>query len=32
MTESLGEIAQRIRTAHADAKGPLYEALGITIS
>ncbi|MFB7112523.1 hypothetical protein [Streptomyces sp. NPDC056291] len=32
MTESLGDIAQRIHTADADKKGPLYEALGITIS
>ncbi|MFF4960178.1 recombinase family protein [Streptomyces sp. NPDC001222] len=32
ITESLGDIAQRIQTASADKKGPLYEALGITIS
>ncbi|MER5757394.1 zinc ribbon domain-containing protein [Streptomyces sp. NPDC002088] len=32
ITESLGEIAQRIHTAAADKKSPLYEALGITIS
>ncbi|MFF3909829.1 recombinase family protein [Streptomyces sp. NPDC001848] len=32
ITESLGGIAQRIHTASADKKGPLYEALGITIS
>jgi site-specific DNA recombinase len=32
MAESLGDIAQRIQTADADKKGPLYEALGITIS
>ncbi|WP_341849498.1 zinc ribbon domain-containing protein [Streptomyces yokosukanensis] len=31
ITESVGEIAQRIQTA-AEKKGPLYEALGITIS
>ncbi|MEW1778722.1 recombinase family protein [Streptomyces sp. NPDC086777] len=32
ITDSLGDIAQRIHTADADKKGPLYEALGITIS
>ncbi|MGW5201555.1 hypothetical protein [Streptomyces spiralis] len=32
ITERLGNIAQRIQAAHADKKGPLYEALGITIS
>ncbi|MGW7410509.1 hypothetical protein ACWGI9_43785, partial [Streptomyces sp. NPDC054833] len=32
MTESLGDIAQRIHTATADKKGALYEALGITVS
>ncbi|MGX1911915.1 hypothetical protein ACWIID_24070 [Streptomyces phaeochromogenes] len=32
ITESLGDIAQRIQTADAEQKGPLYEALGITIS
>jgi hypothetical protein len=32
MTESLGDIAQRIHTATADKKGAFYEALGITIS
>ncbi|MFF5010540.1 recombinase family protein [Streptomyces phaeochromogenes] len=32
ITERLGDIAQRIHTADAEAKGPLYEALGITIS
>ncbi|MEU6221336.1 hypothetical protein ABZ845_28130 [Streptomyces sp. NPDC047022] len=32
ITESLGDIAQRIQTAAAEKKGPLYEALGITIS
>jgi Replication-relaxation len=32
LTESLGSIAQRIQTVRADKKGPLYEALGITIS
>ncbi|MEU6221338.1 recombinase family protein [Streptomyces sp. NPDC047022] len=32
MTESLGDIAQRIHAAAVDEKGPLYEALGITIS
>ncbi|WP_344412031.1 zinc ribbon domain-containing protein [Streptomyces glomeratus] len=31
ITESLGHIAQRIQTA-AEKKGPLYDALGITIS
>ncbi|MEU6572518.1 recombinase family protein [Streptomyces sp. NPDC046805] len=31
ITESLGDIAQRIQTTDADKKGPLYEALGITI-
>ncbi|MGW3950951.1 recombinase family protein [Streptomyces sp. NPDC004752] len=30
--ESLGDIAQRIQTATAEKKGPLYQALGITIS
>ncbi|MFD0503653.1 hypothetical protein ACFQ0G_13115 [Streptomyces chiangmaiensis] len=32
ITESLGNIAQRIRTADTEKKGPLYEALGITVS
>nr|WP_234378840.1 hypothetical protein [Streptomyces sp. FXJ1.172]WEO94317.1 hypothetical protein A6P39_010035 [Streptomyces sp. FXJ1.172] len=32
ITESLGDIAQRIQTAAIEKKGPLYEALGITIS
>ncbi|MFD4975107.1 hypothetical protein [Streptomyces sp. NPDC058424] len=32
IAESLGDITQRIHTANADKKGPLYEALGITIS
>ncbi|MGW4562139.1 recombinase family protein [Streptomyces sp. NPDC004561] len=32
ITESLGEIAQRIQTAAAEKKGALYDALGITIS
>ncbi|MFE2971224.1 hypothetical protein ACFXKC_48070 [Streptomyces sp. NPDC059340] len=32
ITESLGDIAQRIHTTDAGKKGPLYEALGITIS
>ncbi|MGW7425056.1 recombinase family protein [Streptomyces sp. NPDC054813] len=32
ITDSLGDIAQRIRMADTDKKGPLYEALGITIS
>ncbi|MGW1802347.1 zinc ribbon domain-containing protein [Streptomyces sp. NPDC001984] len=32
ITESLGDIAQRIHTASTEKKGPLYEALGITIS
>ncbi|MED7829058.1 hypothetical protein VXC91_46405, partial [Streptomyces chiangmaiensis] len=32
MAESLGDIAQRIHSVDADKKGPLYEALGITIS
>ncbi|WP_405884008.1 hypothetical protein OG747_38790 [Streptomyces sp. NBC_01384] len=32
ITESLGDIAQHIRTADTEKKGPLYEALGITIS
>ncbi|MFI1166122.1 zinc ribbon domain-containing protein [Streptomyces sp. NPDC020801] len=32
ITESLGDIAQRIQTAAAEKKGPLYDALGITIS
>ncbi|MGW0631048.1 recombinase family protein [Streptomyces sp. NPDC002758] len=32
ITESLGDIAQRIRTADTEKKAPLYEALGITIS
>ncbi|KOV57570.1 hypothetical protein, partial [Streptomyces sp. MMG1121] len=32
ITERLGVIAQRIQTADADKKEPLYEALGITIT
>ncbi|WP_328394242.1 hypothetical protein OHS70_05560 [Streptomyces sp. NBC_00390] len=32
IAESLGDIAQRIQTADTDKKGPLYEALGITVS
>ncbi|MGW4817502.1 recombinase family protein [Streptomyces sp. NPDC004227] len=32
ITERLGDIAQRIQAADADKKGPLYEALGITIA
>ncbi|MGI5135497.1 recombinase family protein [Streptomyces sp. CA-106110] len=32
ITERLGNIAQRIEVVDADKKGPLYEALGITIS
>ncbi|MGW1915716.1 zinc ribbon domain-containing protein [Streptomyces sp. NPDC002076] len=32
ITESLGDIAQRIQTAAVEKKGPLYDALGITIS
>ncbi|MFB7575306.1 hypothetical protein [Streptomyces sp. NPDC056165] len=32
LTESLGDIAQRIHAADTEKKGPLYEALGITIS
>ncbi|MER7840911.1 hypothetical protein ABTY98_34700 [Streptomyces sp. NPDC096040] len=32
ITDSLEDIAQRIRTADAEKKGPLYEALGITIN
>ncbi|WP_345128247.1 recombinase family protein [Streptomyces chiangmaiensis] len=32
ITERLEDIAQRIRTADTEKKGPLYEALGITIS
>ncbi|WP_167500906.1 hypothetical protein [Streptomyces malaysiensis] len=32
ITDSTGDIAQRIHTADADKKGPLYDALGITIS
>ncbi|GAA3477288.1 hypothetical protein [Streptomyces yanii] len=32
ITESLGDIAQRIQTAAVEKKGPLYEALGVTIS
>ncbi|WP_221305078.1 alcohol dehydrogenase catalytic domain-containing protein [Streptomyces sp. Ag109_O5-1] len=32
ITDSLGGIAQRIHTADTDKEGPLYEALGITIS
>ncbi|MEV6591013.1 hypothetical protein [Streptomyces acidicola] len=32
MTERLGNFAQRIHAADAAKKGPLYEALGITIS
>lgn len=32
ITESLGDIAQRIHTADTDKKGPLYEMLGITIT
>ncbi|WP_406443018.1 hypothetical protein OHB00_42110 [Streptomyces sp. NBC_00631] len=32
ITESLGDIAQRIQTAALEKKGQLYDALGITIS
>ncbi|WP_434101149.1 type III secretion system chaperone family protein [Streptomyces malaysiensis] len=32
VTKSLGETAQRIHTASTEQKGPLYDALGITIS
>lgn len=32
IAESLGDIAQRIHAAGAGKKGPLYEALGITVS
>ncbi|MGW2936649.1 hypothetical protein ACWDA7_33430 [Streptomyces sp. NPDC001156] len=32
ITERIGDIAQRIQAADPDKKGPLYEALGITIS
>ncbi|MGW1913125.1 recombinase family protein [Streptomyces sp. NPDC002076] len=32
ITESLGDIAQRIQRAAVEKKGPLYDALGITIS
>jgi hypothetical protein len=32
ITERLGDIAQRIQAVDAAKKGPLYEALGITIS
>ncbi|MFF3467974.1 hypothetical protein [Streptomyces sp. NPDC002619] len=32
ITDSLADVAQRIHAADADKKGPLYEALGITIS
>ncbi|MFD7433753.1 hypothetical protein [Streptomyces sp. NPDC059861] len=32
ITESLGDIAQRIHAADTEKKSPLYEALGITIS
>ncbi|MFI1166163.1 recombinase family protein [Streptomyces sp. NPDC020801] len=32
ITERLGDIAQRIQAADADKKGPLHEALGITIT
>ncbi|WP_327328654.1 hypothetical protein OG735_34595 [Streptomyces sp. NBC_01210] len=32
MAERLGDIAQHIHAADADTKGPLYEALGITIT
>ncbi|MFJ9906947.1 hypothetical protein ACIRVK_29315 [Streptomyces sp. NPDC101152] len=32
ITESLGDIAQRIQLAAVEKKGPLYEAPGITIS
>ncbi|MFF4690502.1 recombinase family protein [Streptomyces sp. NPDC001307] len=32
ITESLGDIAQRIQVAAVEKKGPLYDALGITIS
>ncbi|MEU2165639.1 hypothetical protein [Streptomyces sp. NPDC019208] len=32
ITDGLGDIAQRIHSASADKKGPLYEALGITIT
>ncbi|GGJ32228.1 hypothetical protein GCM10010121_049250 [Streptomyces brasiliensis] len=32
VTERLGDIAQRVHAVDAEEKGPLYEALGITIS
>ncbi|MGW1159441.1 recombinase family protein [Streptomyces sp. NPDC002519] len=32
ITERLGDIAQRVHAVGAEKKGPLYEALGITIS
>ncbi|MET8956036.1 recombinase family protein [Streptomyces sp. NPDC004533] len=32
ITERLGDIAQRVHAVDAEKKGPLYEALGITIS
>jgi hypothetical protein len=32
ITGSLGDIAQRIQVAPVEKEGPLYEALGITIS
>ncbi|MEW1780472.1 zinc ribbon domain-containing protein [Streptomyces sp. NPDC086777] len=32
ITETLGDIAQRVQAVHAEKKSPLYEALGITIS
>ncbi|MET7934295.1 hypothetical protein [Streptomyces sp. NPDC005322] len=32
ITERLGDITQRIQAADPDKKGPLYEALGITIA
>jgi hypothetical protein len=32
ITERLGDIAQRIQVADADKKGPLYDALGISIN
>ncbi|MET8954799.1 hypothetical protein [Streptomyces sp. NPDC004533] len=31
ITERLGDIAQRVHAVDAEKKGPLYEALGITI-
>ncbi|MEU9479534.1 hypothetical protein [Streptomyces sp. NPDC048191] len=31
ITESFGDIAQRMQTAAVEKKGPLYDALGITI-